>query len=167
MQCLEQSPRPKSFCLDLSPSPLNAKSNLPSPGGGNGWGVRHWGAAADNVASFEVVLPQSPPAATAPNGNGGRAGSGSGSGSQQAANGSAATSPKTSSSGGGAAVGASIVVVDAESDKELFWGLRGGGAFLAVVTGFTLRLHPCPAALPCIDAVFPVAATAEVVAGFR
>lgn len=27
-------------------------------GGGNGWGVRKWGAAADNVLAFQAVLPQ-------------------------------------------------------------------------------------------------------------
>ncbi len=56
-------------------------------GGGNGWGVRHCGAAADNVAEMEVVL------------------------------------PIPTDAGGGV----TATRVTAESDPDLFWGLRGAG----------------------------------------
>jgi FAD/FMN-containing dehydrogenase len=35
-----------------------------------------------------------------------------------------------------------VLRVDAESDPDLFWALRGGGGNFGVVTAFTYRLHP-------------------------
>lgn len=68
------------LCCPRSPHPVVDRcSNL--TGGGNGWGVRHCGAAADCVSSFEVVT---------------------------LAEGLAKR-------------------VDAETDAELFWGLKGAG----------------------------------------
>ncbi|KAG2426043.1 hypothetical protein HXX76_013233 [Chlamydomonas incerta] len=115
-------------------------------GGGNGWGVRHWGAAADNVVEFEaVVFGDTPAAAPAAAAGGGSSGSSSGSSS----------------------AGPRLVRVSAESDPELFWGLKGAGFFLAVVTEFVLRLHPVPAALPLTCAIYPLTALEQVAAFFQ
>jgi FAD/FMN-containing dehydrogenase len=35
-----------------------------------------------------------------------------------------------------------VLQVDAESDSDLFWALRGGGGNFGVATSFTYRLHP-------------------------
>jgi FAD/FMN-containing dehydrogenase len=54
-------------------------------------------------------------------------------------------------------------LVDAETEPELFWALRGGGGNFGVVTRLKFRLHP-------VDTVFggllAVPATPEVIAGF-
>ena len=63
-------------------------------GGGNGWGVRHLGSAADNVIEFEVVVPVA-----------GKAGHGSDH------------------------LDFELRRVNAESDPDLFWGLKGAGGF--------------------------------------
>ncbi|MEW5319757.1 MAG: hypothetical protein WDW38_010888 [Sanguina aurantia] len=41
------------------------------------------------------------------------------------------------------------------------------GAFLGLVTQFTVSLHPVPAEIPCITAIFPLAAADQVGAFFR
>jgi FAD/FMN-containing dehydrogenase len=35
-----------------------------------------------------------------------------------------------------------LVHVDADSEQELFWGLRGGGGNFGIATAFTYRVHP-------------------------
>jgi hypothetical protein len=52
--------------------------------------------------------------------------------------------------------------VSAESDPELFWGLRGAGTFLGIVTSFTLALYPVPLYLPCLTAIYPLSALDQV-----
>lgn len=98
-------------------------------GGGYGWGVTAFGAAADNVTAFEVV--------------------------------------EMMTSGDDEDVRCSLRRVTAESDADLFAGLKGGGQFLAVVTEFTVALHPVPAALPCITAAYPLAAARDVAAAYQ
>ncbi|KAG2495756.1 hypothetical protein HYH03_006005 [Edaphochlamys debaryana] len=117
-------------------------------GGGNGWGVRQWGAAADNVLEMQAVL----------------LGGGAGGGQGEQGQGSAGA--------GGGGGGCRLVRVTAQSDPELFWGLRGGAPFLAVVTELVLALHPLPGPhlpgpLPCFHATFPPECLEQVVAWYR
>ena len=35
-----------------------------------------------------------------------------------------------------------VIDIDAASDPDMFWGLRGGGGNVGVATPFTSRLHP-------------------------
>ncbi len=56
--------------------------------------------------------------------------------------------------------------VDADSDPDLFWALRGGGGSFGVVTALTLRLHEVPEL--CMGAMFwPLDRSAEVLAAWR
>ncbi|KAG2434472.1 hypothetical protein HYH02_012301 [Chlamydomonas schloesseri] len=122
-------------------------------GGGNGWGVRHWGAAADNVLEFDAVVFGDTPAPEA---------------AAVAAVAAAGTSGNSGSSSSSSSAGTPrLVRVTAESDPELFWGLKGAGSFLAVVTRFRLRLFPVPPQLPLTCAVYPLSALEQVGAFFQ
>ena len=56
-----------------------------------------------------------------------------------------------------------IRLVDAESDPDLFWGIRGGGGNLGIATRFRYALHPLPTAY---GGILVLPATAESIAGF-
>ncbi|MVZ99298.1 FAD-binding protein [Actinomadura sp. LD22] len=56
--------------------------------------------------------------------------------------------------------------VTAESDPELFWGLRGGGGDFALVTALEFDLHPAPS-LYGGRVVWPQARAGEVFEAFR
>ncbi|MBG0828905.1 FAD-binding oxidoreductase [Planomonospora sp. ID67723] len=56
--------------------------------------------------------------------------------------------------------------VDADSDPELFWALRGGGGDFAVVTGMEFALYPAPH-LYGGRTVWPADRADEVMAAFR
>lgn len=57
--------------------------------------------------------------------------------------------------------------VDAESDPDLFFGLRGAGAHLGIVTSFRLKLHPVSAQLPTSLLVYPVGKAKELYRWWR
>lgn len=53
--------------------------------------------------------------------------------------------------------------VDAASDPDLFWAVRGGGGNLGVATKFRYQAHPVPS---IVGGLLVLPATAETVAGF-
>ena len=56
-----------------------------------------------------------------------------------------------------------VRVVDAASDPDLFWAIRGGGGNFGVVTRFQFRLHELDGV---VGGILVLPATAETVAGF-
>jgi FAD/FMN-containing dehydrogenase len=57
--------------------------------------------------------------------------------------------------------------VDATTNPELFWGLRGGGGNFGIVTLFEFRLHPVAAQSHVVELFFPVEDAAPVLRGWR
>lgn len=59
----------------------------------------------------------------------------------------------------------SVVITDATREPELFWGLRGGGAGLGVVTRFRLRTKPLPGVMVGV-ATFSIADAPRVLRSY-
>ena len=57
--------------------------------------------------------------------------------------------------------------VSAESDPELFWGLRGGGGNFGIVTWFDFRLRPVPPVVNYLDLVFSVRDAPIILEAYR
>jgi FAD/FMN-containing dehydrogenase len=57
--------------------------------------------------------------------------------------------------------------VDADTEPELFWGLRGGGGNFGIVTDFEFELHPVARQAHVIELFFPVEEAAPVLRGWR
>ena len=57
--------------------------------------------------------------------------------------------------------------VDAASNPELFWGLRGGGGNFGIVTEFEFRLHPVARHAHVVELFFPAEEAAPVIQGWR
>jgi FAD/FMN-containing dehydrogenase len=60
-----------------------------------------------------------------------------------------------------------LLTVDAGSDPELFWGLRGGGGNFGVVTEFTYRLHPVGPTVLAGPIFWPMQQAPEVLRFYR
>lgn len=57
--------------------------------------------------------------------------------------------------------------VDADSDPELFWGLRGGGGDFGIATRFEYRLHPVGPLVLAGPVFWPLEQAHEVLAAVR
>jgi FAD/FMN-containing dehydrogenase len=57
--------------------------------------------------------------------------------------------------------------VDAASEPELFWGLRGGGGNFGIVTEFEFRLQPVAEQAHVVELFFPAEEAAPVLRGWR
>jgi FAD/FMN-containing dehydrogenase len=56
---------------------------------------------------------------------------------------------------------------DADTNPELFWGLRGGGGNFGIVTEFEFRLHPVARQAHVVERFFPIEDAAPVMRGWR
>ena len=57
--------------------------------------------------------------------------------------------------------------VDEAGEPELFWGLRGGGGNLGIVTEFEFRLHPVARQAHVVELFFAIEDAAPVMRGWR
>jgi FAD/FMN-containing dehydrogenase len=57
--------------------------------------------------------------------------------------------------------------VNATTNEDLFWGIRGGGGNFGVVTNFVLRLHPQPRTVFAGPVIFPPSMIGPVVSALE
>jgi FAD/FMN-containing dehydrogenase len=62
---------------------------------------------------------------------------------------------------------AKLVIASEDANKDLFWGLRGGGANFGIVTSFEYQVHPVGPTVLAGMLLFPLDQAAEVLAYFR
>jgi FAD/FMN-containing dehydrogenase len=60
-----------------------------------------------------------------------------------------------------------VLTVNADENADLFWALRGGGGAFAVVTSFEFSLHPVGPMVAVVFAMYPMAATRDVLKQWR
>ena len=60
-----------------------------------------------------------------------------------------------------------VVRASEQEHADLFWGIRGGGGNLGIVTEFEFRLHPLGPTVLAGLAMFPIERAAEVMRGWR
>ena len=60
-----------------------------------------------------------------------------------------------------------ILTVNATTNEDLFWGVRGGGGNFGVVTNFVLKLHPQPRTVFAGPVVFPPSMLGPVVSALE
>jgi FAD/FMN-containing dehydrogenase len=60
-----------------------------------------------------------------------------------------------------------VVLASAHENRDLFWGLRGGGGNFGVVTSFTYRVHPVERALLCGLLFYRSRVAADVIRAWR
>jgi FAD/FMN-containing dehydrogenase len=60
-----------------------------------------------------------------------------------------------------------VRTASAESNPDLYWGLRGGGGNFGIVTSFTFKLHPVGPIVAFAGVFYPGEEAATVLRGFR
>jgi FAD/FMN-containing dehydrogenase len=60
-----------------------------------------------------------------------------------------------------------VRMASADSNTDLFWGIRGGGGNFGIVTSFTFKLHPLGPIVAFAGTLYPIEELADVLRGFR
>jgi FAD/FMN-containing dehydrogenase len=60
-----------------------------------------------------------------------------------------------------------VRVASADSNPDLFWGIRGGGGNFGIVTSFTFRLYPVGPEVAFAATFYPLEEVADVLRGWR
>lgn len=60
-----------------------------------------------------------------------------------------------------------VLTASADENAELFWGIRGSAGNLAIVTRFTLKLHPVPEQIFAGQVLYPLSLAKKAMGAFR